>query len=334
MRVLHLPYGIGMSTMAKALRTKGIDAQSWSLRTHHYAYMADERIHFDQYKPEEEEEKREAYLQKALKEFDVFHFHFGESFFPDRRDLETIKKANKKMIVHHRGSEVRMLKKAQSFNNPYVRVKKSWPEDKVKSNLEFLSHYFDQAIVNDYELYYYVEPYYKSIHVVPHTMDLSKYTPTYPKDHERPLVVHAPSRRDTKGTQYVLPVLEKLKDEGVAFDYELVEGKSHEEALDIYKKATVIVDQLQLGAYGHLSMEAMALGKPVICYIRDDLVKKYPKDMPIVSADPKNFETVLRSFLKNSDQYQAIGKAGRSYAEHYHSFDSVANKLITIYNKL
>lgn len=97
MRILHLPYGIGMSTMAKALRTKGIDAQSWSLRTHHYAYMADERIHFDQYKPGEEEEKREAYLQKALKEFDVFHFHFGESFFSrPSRFRHNQKKANKK----------------------------------------------------------------------------------------------------------------------------------------------------------------------------------------------------------------------------------------------
>ncbi|GAK00997.1 hypothetical protein JCM19055_4134 [Geomicrobium sp. JCM 19055] len=43
-----------------------------------------------------------------------------------------------------------------------------------------------------------------------------------------------------------------------------------------YQKATVVIDQLRIGSYANLTMESMALGKPVICYVREDLVSKFP----------------------------------------------------------
>ena len=38
-------------------------------------------------------------------------------------------------------------------------------------------------------------------------------------------------------------------------------------------KADVIVDQLRCGSHGVFAVEAMATGKPVLCYIRDELVE-------------------------------------------------------------
>src|SRR5690606_11274603 len=334
MKVLHVPYGIGMSSCAQALRKKGISATSWSLRTHHYDYLADRKVNFDQYSKEEEEKQREKFFQKALNKYDIFHFHFGETFFPDRRDLEILKKAGKKMVVHHRGSEVRMLSVARKFKNPYVKVKKSWPEKKIKANLKQLSKYIEHAIVNDYELYAYVEPYYKHVHVVPHTIDVDKITPAYPSAAAKPLIVHAPSRREIKGTKYVLNAIEKLEKSGLKFDFRLVEGLSHEEALSIYKKATVIIDQMQIGSYGHLAMEAMAMGKPVICYIRKDLVSKYPEGLPIINGDPVNLFKVLKQFISKPKEWERIGKQGRKYVESYHSYEVVADKLLHIYSQL
>lgn len=334
MKVIHIPYGIGISALAHALRAKGVDATSCSLRSHHYSYLADQCLNFDQYPPEKADELRKAFFNEAIEKYDIFHFHFGETFFPDRSDLEILKKLGKKMIVHHRGSEVRMLSAAKSFNNPYVRVKRSWPEEKVRSNLEFLSKYFDQAIVNDYELWSYVQPYYKKVHVVPHTIDLSQFTPHYPSLKERPLIVHAPSRRDTKGTEFVLTAVDKLKKKGLNFEFQLIEGLSHEEALKLYQKATIVIDQLQIGAYGHLSIEAMAMGKPVICYIRDDLVGKYPQELPIISANPSNIFNVLKNLLRQPKSWETVGIQGRRYVETYHSYDKIAETLINIYNEI
>lgn len=334
MRAIHLPYGIGMSSLAQALREKGIDAESASLRTHHYDYLADQRLNFDQYPKEEAEQLRTEFFNEAMKKYDVFHFHFGETFFPDRHDLEILKKKGKKIVVHHRGSEVRMLSVAKKLNNPYVRVKRSWPEEKVRSNLAFLSKYFDHAIVNDEELKAYVEPYYKNIHVIPHAIDVNAITPYYPEKQTKPLIVHAPSRRDTKGTQYVLNAIELLKRTGLDFDFRLIEGLSHQEALALYRKATIVIDQLQIGSYGHLSIEAMAMGKPVICYIREDLVKKYPEDLPVVKANPKNLFKVIKKLIRQPKNWPIIGKQGRQYVENHHSYDKVADKLIKVYKKL
>lgn len=45
----------------------------------------------------------------------------------------------------------------------------------------------------------------------------------------------------------------------------------HAEAQRWYLQADIIVDQVFCGTYGLLSVEAMAMGKPVVTYIRDDV---------------------------------------------------------------
>ena len=334
MRVIHLPYGIGISALARALRTQGVEAVSCSLRSHHYSYLADQILNFDRYSMEEGNKLRKEFFKQAIEKYDIFHFHFGETFFPDRKDLEILKEKGKKIIVHHRGSEVRLLSEAKSFKNPYIRVKKSWPEEKVRSNLEFLSKYFDHAIVNDYELWSYVKPYYKNVYIVPHALDVNGFKPQYPVANQVPLILHAPSRRDTKGTEFVLKAIQKLKNKGLKFDFKLIEGLSHKDAIKLYKKATVIIDQLQIGAYGHLSIEAMALGKPVVCFIREDLISKYPKDLPIVSANPDTIFNVLKKLLRNPESWEKLGREGRCYVEKYHSYEKVSEKLLEIYEKI
>ena len=101
-------------------------------------------------------------------------------------------------------------------------------------------------------------------------------------------VAHAPSNRKIKGTQYLIDAIDALKKEGVPVELFLVEGMSYEEALYISANADIIVDQLLIGSYGQYSVEMMALGKPVICYIRNDLIKHYPPGLPIINTDIDN----------------------------------------------
>jgi len=333
LKVIHLPYGIGISALSQALRTQGIDATSCSLRNHHYAYMADIRMHFDP--SEKGDELRTAFFMEAVKKYDIFHFHFGETFFPDRRDLDIIKNYGKKMVVNHRGSEVRMLSVARSFNNPYVHVKRSWTDEKkIHANLKLLSTYIDHSIVNDFELSPYVEPYYKKIHVLPHAIDADQFQPHYPSEDFRPLIVHAPSRREIKGTEFVLAAVERLTKKGFNFDFRLIEGLPHTEALKLYQQAAIVIDQLQIGAYGHLSVEAMAMGKPTVCFIREDLRNSYPSDLPIVSANPETIYDVLKNQLRHPERWKRLGEQGRIYVRNHHNLDKVAQKLIKIYKEL
>ena len=68
--------------------------------------------------------------------------------------------------------------------------------------------------------------------------------------------MHAPTARAIKGTHHVLAALDALRAEGVDFDLELVEGRTQAEAREVYARADLVVDQLMLGWYGGLAVEA------------------------------------------------------------------------------
>lgn len=334
MKVLHLPYGIGMSTLSQALRNLGIDAASCSLKNNRYAYLADIQAHYANL-PYKAKQMRNAFFEEALEKYDIFHFHFGETFFPDKRDLKILKEHGKKLVVNHRGSDVRMLSVARSFHNPYVTVKNAWrDENKIRANLEELSAYIDHAIVNDRELLAYVEPYYKKVHILPHAIDAGKFQPRYPSENAKPFIVHAPTHREIKGSKFVVNAIERLRQEGFDLEFALIEKLDHQEAMELYQKATLVIDQLLIGAYGHLSVESMAMGKPVVCFIRDDVRVSYPSGLPIISANPDTVYHVVKSLLGKPEQLRTLGLQGRAYVQQYHDLEQVARKLLQIYAEL
>ena len=75
-------------------------------------------------------------------------------------------------------------------------------------------------------------------------------------------------RWEHQGYAMILDALERLK---TRFDFELilVEKKTHEEALALYRSADIAIDQVLAGWYGGFAVEMMAMGKPVACYIRE-----------------------------------------------------------------
>ena len=42
------------------------------------------------------------------------------------------------------------------------------------------------------------------------------------------------------------------------------------------RESDVVIDQILMGTYARLAIESMALGKPVICYLREDLFEFNP----------------------------------------------------------
>ncbi|WP_010651792.1 glycosyltransferase family 4 protein [Oceanobacillus massiliensis] len=333
MRVLHISYGSPMIELCKALRSKGIQAVSCHFDEHPYKFNPDICLKLNSFPKKEREAKIQQFFQESRNKYDIFHFHFGETFFPDKRDLEILKLAGKKMVMHHHGSDIRLLSIARK-NNPYVIVKPEWTESKINHNLSILSNYIDHAIVQDHELEGYIRNSYKHVHVIPHTINVDQFKPEYPQvKNSPPLVVHAPSSRNIKGTEFILNAVRQLKDSGLSFEFKLIEGSSNEEAMKIFAKADIIIDQLRIGASGYISSEAMALGKPVICFIREDLAAKYP-DSPIVNATPDTIASVLGNLLKVPEQWSVLGKKGRAYIEQHHGVDKVVDQYVDIYNKL
>ncbi|MBU4575963.1 MAG: glycosyltransferase, partial [Proteobacteria bacterium] len=164
-------------------------------------------------------------------------------------------------------------------------------------------------------------------------VDLGQWAPTPPEgDLSVPHVVHAPTHREVKGSDYIVAALERLKAEGVPFRYTLVEGLPRARAKEIYQTADLLVDQILSGFYGGLAVELMALGKPVICYLRQEDLRFLPGEMrqslPMINAEPATIYEVLKSWLTTrKTELRAQGLLSRAYVERWHDPLKIAASL-------
>lgn len=320
-----------MNTLTAALKRKGIAAQAVNYYPSYLGYDAGEDVSFADCQTQEEAVlKTKEFAAEALTQYDIFHFHFGTSLTTDHSDMPLLKQMGKKAVMHFWGSDVRRMSVARQ-HNPYIRVKNA-DEVQIVKHLEFISGHIQDCFVADHELYLYVKDFFPRIHFLPQAIDLVKYEPKMATN-LRPLLVHAPSNPEVKGTQYIIQAIDTLHKE-YDFDFQLIQGLSHEQAKIAYQQADLIIDQILAGSYGLLAVEAMAMGKPVVCWISEYMQEKYPAELPIIVANPDTITDVLRSVLSNWDMLPDLGKRGRKYVETHHDADCVAEQLISIYQRL
>ena len=329
MKVLH-----GMSEVAgqgiysvKGLRANGVSADMAVWRPNTFDYPIDISLNIGK--------KKYLYPWYAFKMFvfflgatfkyDCFHFHYAHSLLPFGLDLMLLKSLNKKIFFEFHGSELRG--QINNIKYPYFhnisQVKRQ--SKLIKKEIE----YADGIILHDIELKPHLPDTNIPIHIVPLRVDLSRLTPVFPDVKvKKPVVVHAPSNRGSKGSNWIIEATNKLKDQ---IDFVLVENKSQDEAIEIYKKADIIIDQISVGAYGVFAIECMALGKPVLSYISDEVRNSLPNTCPIQNIEPDTIYDVLYELSSNSILRRELGIQGRHYVEEYHDYTKNAKLLKDIY---
>jgi hypothetical protein len=109
---------------------------------------------------------------------------------------------------------------------------------------------------------------------------------------------------------------------------------SNKEALEQYKRCDILIDQLRIGWYGVLACEAMALGKAVVTYIRDDLTHKLPSPLPLENANKDTLYNCLTRLIRDVDYRLTLGCRAKEYALANHHPDVIAKKSIDRYKAL
>ncbi|GMA49513.1 hypothetical protein GCM10025857_08700 [Alicyclobacillus contaminans] len=328
MKVFQAPIEIAgqMGLLTKGLKALGHEVKSYNLWTTYLAY----RRHIHNVSLS----RLQSTFERHKAEFDVFHFHYGQGFTTNHAEFRYAGRKGKVALMHYWGSDVRTESKATA-NNPYAKLIGQFEDERrVKRHLKRHSRYFPACIVQDFEVVPYVVEYFDRVYVLPVAVDLAKFTPRYPSgEGEEPVILHAPTQPYFKGTAYIEETLQRLRDEGFRFRYQKVEGMSHEEALKQYKTADLVIDQVLCGSHGLFAVEAMAYGKPVISYIREDLRMHFPEDLPIVSANPATLYDAVRRLLVHPETWAEMGRKGRRYVERCHALPAVAKSLDWIYRR-
>jgi glycosyltransferase involved in cell wall biosynthesis len=270
--------------------------------------------------------------------FDIFHFYYGTTLFR-QRDLPFYKLFGKKVVMEYLGWDVQLYKYSinkYEFTNArfYTSVQKALIGDENKlKRLRYEEKYIDRQFV--------CAPCYsefvKDCEVLPLGIDIIKYKYTKKQTPSDQIVImHAPTSRDNKGTSYIIQGIEKLVEEGYDIKFSLVENLSHEELKVQYINCDIFVDQILAGWYGTAAIEAMALGRPTVCFIRESYFEyiNYGDKIPIINANPSNFYPVLKDLIDNKHLLPDIGLRSRQFVEEIHDVKKVTEILISKYMSL
>lgn len=337
MRILHAPYNMAgqASILASAQRELGQDVCVVEYFTTPFGYPVDVNLALEKKNRLVREIKPLIFFGKSLFQYEFYHFHFGGSLLLHGDiDLRILKYLQKKCVVHSHGSDVKQWRIGK-LRNPYMPdyYKNKERDKRIAQRLEILSKYID-VIVLEPSLKHFVVDFFQRVEIIERALDVKNFVPHYPKKNkEVPLIIHAPSNRCRKGTKYILESINELRG-NYKFDFRILENMLHKDCLKILAEADIVIDQLLYGTYGVFAIEAMALGKPVLCYIREDLREKDLRDIPIIPVTIHNLTQNLKYLIRNRELLPEIGWKSRKFAEEYHDSVVIAKQWLNLYRSL
>ena len=335
---LHVLHGMteiaGQNSYAVlGLREIGVDATSAVLMENPFAYKNDLILNVDRNNKKKlpiSVWRLGNFLIKALRNYNTFHFHFGNSIGWNH-ELFLYRLFHKKVFYEFHGSDIRDIRQFCENSKMEYLPEQDIDEHTKKRNRKICKK-ADGIILHDDELIPYLPKEHAPVYGVPLRVDIEQFIPAYPEEApEKIRIVHAPSKRGIKGTQFILEAFDHLKEKYPNIEFVLVEGKTQAEAFEIYKTADIIVDQVFVGTYGVFSIECMAMGKPVVCFIDPRMWKSYPAELPVVSADKDEVEQRIEELILDGKRRRKLGMAGRAFVESYHDYRAVAWLLKGIY---
>lgn len=309
----------------QGLKNIGVDAKVVVFKKHRFQYPADIEFNF----PENKYIKFLKrilmiffYLPKFIYEFDIFHFVYGASMLWAHIDVYILKLFRKKIVVHFVGSDIRPEDSLQS-------------NEKKKKKIRFWEKYAD-AIISFPEYSQFLT---KKYYLIPLGYNLDYWKPFNSKTSENKdklLIIHAPSNRRKKGTEYILGAVESLKKEGYNIAFKLLENLPNSKVREWLNKSDIVVDQLIIGWYGAFAIESMAMANPTLCNIDENVKEKVPYagNLPLVNTNPENLLENLKMLIESSKLRQEIGEKSRKYVEEFHDSKKVAKKLLELYKNL
>jgi glycosyltransferase involved in cell wall biosynthesis len=339
-KVFHGPVNVAgiAQVLAKAEREQGIESISYCLPSGYMQYSSDRTVKEVGYKHNRAVREYLSFMLHEGWRYDVFNFYFGNSLTLNYlSDIPWLKRLGKKIFFYFHGCDLRDSKAVIS-KYEFSACKYHWPMEcsaNRKLATSMALKYANGVFVSTPDLLEFIP---NSIWL-PQPLDLAQFdllresalANVRSRSDQKVIVAHAPSSRQIKGTQFLENAVLELQQSGYPIELMLIEGKSYQEALTLYAESDIVVDQLLIGAYGQFAVELMALGKPVICYIRDDLRQYYPDDLPIISATPLTIAEVLRDLMLNIAGREEAGRKGIQYVNHFHDSRIIAQKSINAY---
>ena len=354
LRVVHVPAAVGghAPALAAAERRLGLDSTCVVLEAPPAGYAVDAVLAPAGTGRARRELRRWRLVAELLRRSDVVHFNFGRPLTPltyprsvtrrppspwdaytrlvELRDLPLLRRAGKAVFVTYQGDDVRPARLADAslrdlYDDGLDARKQSWAAtfDRYAHGIYALNPDLLEVLPGRARFLPYA------------SVDLDAWRAVPPRASGVPVVVHAPSDRRVKGTDRILAALDRLRADGVEFELELVEGRTRDDARRAYQRADLFVDQVLLGWYGGVAVEAMALGKPVVARLDASQLARLPTGMrealPVIDAGDDVGATLREWLTSRRAELPQVGARSRAYVERWHDPLSIAETVAADY---
>jgi len=226
----------------------------------------------------------------GLLDFDVYQLDGGLGFFRDARIILQLKRMGKKIICCYTGSD--------------LRTRGVIPQIDAISDLNVTLE-FDHLQLHPY------------IHHVFFPFDVSKFKNRMPNSGTGKIKIgHAPTVRKAKGSEVIIPIIQKLQSE-LGVEMVLIENMTYTEAITKKAECDIFIDQIGDLGYGINGLESLAMGIPTCSCLAAGFAERYP-DHPFIEINAGNLREKLIQLIEQPELREKHGTKGRRWVEEYH----------------
>ena len=333
-RILHAPLDVGGQAygLSRAERELGLQSDVAVISSGPFGYETDIDLRAGPDRPIWLRfARRGAFLVGAIRKYDLFHFNFGLTLLTVRQlghvfdELALLKRLGKTVFVTYQGSDVRPAANCPCRRPDCVAFDR-YRQPAARRALRFADRVF------------YLNPdlreWLPGATFCPYaSLDPREVQPSPEPETAEIVVAHAPTDVNVKGTRHVVAAVDALRSEGLSVRLDLIQAVSRNEVLERVRQAHVVVDQVLIGWYGGFAVEAMASGRPVLAYIREDEPDDNPfgDELPVVRTTPETLAGDLRLLVTDVDSRRRVAEKGRRFVEEHHDPRAVARHVLAGY---
>jgi len=136
---------------------------------------------------------------------------------------------------------------------------------------------------------------------------------------------HAPTSWAAKGSDVIVPVLQKLSRER-DLEVALIQNMPWESAIALKGSCDIFVDQIGDLGYGINALEALAMGIPVASCLAAGFAAAYP-DHPFIEVQAGTLREALIRLIEDRALRRRLGRQGRAWVEAYHDSRAVVRRI-------
>ena len=142
-------------------------------------------------------------------------------------------------------------------------------------------------------------------------------------------VLHGETAPEKAGTRHVIDACRNLGVELVRWQSE---RKLWQHKMEL---ARVVIGKVSRwhGMPGMTPNEAMAMGKPVLCWVSERVRRMMPSGLPVVSVTPETLHVELERVLQSRTLREELGGRGREYVQTHHDPKLVAEICAEVYGR-